>query len=245
LREACRLGQLQHAHQWHFSERWVDEEFSLISYPPGDSNGDRPDHCAVFPEGAFLSNCQHLDDLGFTTGDGGYYRISADKTCPSLSKRETNKTTGTTPERRSPRGHRRLCRNVDMEKRDANYLVFFDDPGCEEKVGSKQYSTHDDGCFENGDAYALFGGDDQDWHIEENACTDGEQCTSQMTRCVDGSKFGFNENEGSGCMHLDSIGLMSGFGSYKIRLPVMSLTRRQACVTCVNKGVWLGFFNNR
>lgn len=194
----------------------VDEEFSLISYPPGDSNGDRPNHCAVFPEGAFNSNCQHLDDLGFTTGDGGYYRISTDKTCPSLSKRDTNETTAATSERRSPARRRRFGRNVDMEKRNANYLGFFDDPGCEEKVGSKQYSTHNDGCFENSGAYALFGGDDQDWHIEEYAGTDGEQCTGQMTHCVDGSKFAFNENEEGGCMHLDSIGLMSGFGSYKI-----------------------------
>jgi len=189
----------------------VDEEFSLISYPPGDSNGDRPNHCTVFPEGYFVDNCQHLDDLGFTTGDGGYYRISTDKTCPALSKRETSQTIAT-PERRS----RRRRHNFNMEKRDANYLPFYDDPGCEEHVGSKDYSTHNDGCFENSGAYALFSGDDLDWHIEQYAGTDGDQCTGEMTHCVDAKKFVFNHNEGGGCKHLDDIGLMTGFGSYKI-----------------------------
>lgn len=192
----------------------VDEEFSLVSYPRGDSHGDRPNHCKVFVNGYFsagFGTCQHLDDLGFTTGDGGYYRISTSKTCPSLSKRETNETTvvTTVPDRR-----RRY--NPSVEKRNDNYLTFYADPGCEQRVGSKSYSTHNPGCFENGGAYANFPGDDFSWHIEEYAGVDGNQCTGQRTHCVTVNSFVYNSNEDRGCRHLDSIGLRSGFGSYKI-----------------------------
>jgi hypothetical protein len=85
-----------------------------------------------------------------------------------------------------------------------------------ERVGSKSYSTHNEGCFENGGAYPQFPGDDSNWHIEEYAGVDGDQCTGQMTQCVDVKEFIHNLNEDAGCRHLDSIGLMSGYGSYKI-----------------------------
>lgn len=183
----------------------ADEEISLISYPPGDSNGESPNHCYVFTKGYFSAGfgvCQDLRDLDFTPGDGGFYRISEDKTCPTLTKRETGG-----PSRR---------REVDLEKRSANYLTFYDDPDCSEQVGSKSYSSKNQGCFENTGPYAKFPGDDTDWHIEQWSGTDNFQCADTMTHCVDSSAFAFNINEDSGCRHLDDIGLMSGYGSYKI-----------------------------
>jgi hypothetical protein len=192
------------------------DELSLISYPPGGSKGEAPDHCKVFSKGYFSNadgTCQHLDDLGFTTGDGAYYRISTSKTCSSLSKRETHETNETIAA--SSRRSRRSSA-VDLEKRDANYLTFYDDPGCEQQTGSTSYATHNQGCFVNGGACALYYGDGQDWHLEEYAGVDKDQCSGEMTNCIGMKEFVHNENVDSGCRHLDSVGLRSGFGSYKI-----------------------------
>ncbi|EED14098.1 hypothetical protein TSTA_103220 [Talaromyces stipitatus ATCC 10500] len=161
------------------------DEISLISYPPGDSNGDNPDHCHVFAPNE-ADACTHLDDLDFTTGDGGYYRITFDKTCPSVSKRET-----------------------EMPKRNANYLIFYDDPACEQQSGSVHYSVDNQGCFENGGAYAAFdGGDDFDWHIEQYSGTGDYECTPSMEACVHSDPF--VTSIPNPCVHLDSIGLKSG-----------------------------------
>ena len=130
--------------------------------------------------------------------------------CPPLSKRETIQTI-TASARRSPRR-----RTAGLERRNADYITFFNDPGCEEKVGSDSHSTHNSGCFENGGAYANFPGDDFDWHIEQYASVGSEQCTGQMTHCIDAKEFAYNSNIDQGCRHLNSIGLMSGYGSYKI-----------------------------
>ena len=62
----------------------------------------------------------------------------------------------------------------------------------------------------------IFLGDDFDWHIEQYASVGSEQCTGQMTHCIDAKEFAYNPNIDQGCRHLDSIGLMSGYGSYKI-----------------------------
>lgn len=166
------------------------QEMSLISYPPGDGNGDHPNHCHVFTVGESAGKCTHLDDLGFTTGDGGYYRLSTDKTCPPLSKREEE---------------------TADQPQNSNYLAFYDDPACEQQSGSVHYSTSNQGCFENGGAYAKFPGDDTDWHIEQYSGTDNYACTPSIEHCVHSDPFYVG-----GCVHLDSVGLSSGFGSYKI-----------------------------
>lgn len=88
----------------------TDQEFSLISYGPDGSDGTDPEVCHVFTSSEASNGCTHLDDLGFNTGAGNYYRISdADKVCPSTSKRSTE------------------FNATAIAKRDANYLTFYDD----------------------------------------------------------------------------------------------------------------------
>lgn len=170
------------------------EEFSLISYPAGDSNGENPKHCKVFTTDQADRYCNHLDDFGFTTGDGGYYRITLDKTCPSTSsKRDTEA----------------LTRNNTLETRDANYLYFYNDPGCQEQSGSVAYSKHNDGCFENGGAYAFAYGDYGDWSLHQYAGTGDNSCSEPTEYCAHGDNFG-------SCRHVDDTGLRSGQGSYRI-----------------------------
>jgi hypothetical protein len=61
-------------------------EFALISYPPGDSAGDNPNHCVTFPGQSSSDPCNDLTELGFTPGDG----TTLFKSIPS-SFREPNK----------------------------------------------------------------------------------------------------------------------------------------------------------
>lgn len=163
-------------------------EMSLISYPPGDSNGENPNHCHVFTVDESAYKCTHLDDLGFTTGDGGYYRLSTDGTCPDTSSKT---------------------------KRGGTYLTFYNDPACGEQSGSVSYSVGNQGCFENGGAYAsIGGGDDWDWHIEQYTGTDNLMCTPEIESCAHSDEF--VKQDASACVHLDDLGLHSGSGSYKI-----------------------------
>jgi hypothetical protein len=236
----------------YFSCR-TEEEFSLISYPAGDSNGDNPKHCHVFNEDEKLG-CNHLDDLGFTTGDGGYYRLSLSKTCPSTSeKREVGSKEAvplavpSTSEKREvkdkvvvPFGRNNTEADVrrrnelrDMLRRNADYFRFYDDPDCKQQSGGVGYSTHNDGCFENGGAYGLMNGGDSDYHIgkdlidsirkssltsaiEQYQGTDGDQCTGDQWHCVTSEAFAPNNLGYPPCVHLDDVGLQSGFGSYRI-----------------------------
>ena len=68
--------------------------FSLISYPLGDYDGTKPKNCFFFTNDEDATpdqtpnRCIHLDDLGFKTGDGGYYRVEnavdREDKCPTL-----------------------------------------------------------------------------------------------------------------------------------------------------------------
>ncbi|KAH8898875.1 hypothetical protein GQ53DRAFT_759111 [Thozetella sp. PMI_491] len=199
-------------------------EFSLISYPPGDSDGKNPKHCHVFPQYPVYDSqtCVHLDDLGFTTGDGGYYRLSFDKTCPSTSdKREADNLDASkrdVDKRESLTARREQRRKVAAEKiaRNSNYLGFYDDPGCQERSGSVDYSTSNQGCFENGGAYVKFTGDDTDWHLEQWTGIDNYKCAETMENCKRMGEIGFPDDTGYKCVHLDDFGFHTGFGSYKI-----------------------------
>jgi hypothetical protein len=139
-------------------------EFTLIQYGNDDPDGDNPEHCEVFTEESGQP-CNHLDDLGFQSGSG-YWRISTDKTCPSVSRRNQTSSDDTM-----------------LSKRDPSYFTFCADPACEQLSGGTDYYVKNDGCLENGGAYGIFGsGDDFDWSLFQYSGIDDEKCS--MTWCT-------------------------------------------------------------
>lgn len=187
-----------------------DEEFSLISYHAGDSSGSNPEHCVVFPYMG-TDECIHLNDLGFWSGNGGYYRLTFDKVCPSTSdKREPEPE----PEPEPPLNLTEVRRAAEND----NYLAFFVDPACEQQMGGVHYSIDNTGCFENSGAYIYFGGDSIDWHLEQWTGVDDAWCSGTMETCRDMGDIGFWAGDSfENCVHLDDVGFHSGYGSYRVQ----------------------------
>ncbi|KAK3614210.1 hypothetical protein LTR56_027402 [Elasticomyces elasticus] len=178
----------------HFNCR-TNTEFTLISYASGDFGGTIPKYCKVITD---CGICENLEDLGFTPGDGGYYRFSLDKVCPAYEDPDPDEQTES---------------EEALDKRNSNYLAFYADPDCIQQSGSARYSTDNAGCFQNGGAYVAFGGDDSDWHLEQWTGTDNYQCAIEMQACAVAPGVA-NEDA---CIHVDSLeGFTSGYGSYKI-----------------------------
>jgi hypothetical protein len=180
------------------------QEYILVSYPPGDSAGDRPNHCHVFIDGP---GCTRLPDLGYTTGDGGYYRLKHDFACPAISSKRDQESGNETFIDRSDTDTTR------RDTQDANYVIFYDDPAGNHQSGSVHYSTHNQGCFENGGAYMGFAGDDSGWSLQQWSGIDNFKCADTMWNCRHAQDFSFGEG---GIRHLDDYGFHTGFGSYKI-----------------------------
>jgi len=158
----------------------------------------------VFPEMGY-DECAHLSDLGFTTDDGGWYRLSYASTCPATSiSQHSERELKTLEQPELPEAKALLLR-------DSNYLRFYADPACEQHVSSVNYATGNAGCFENGGGYVEFGGDDSNWHLEQWTGVDEAKCTGAMEACVKEIHFGFQ-----GCISLEDKGFSPGYGSYRI-----------------------------
>lgn len=182
--------------------------FSLISYPAKDSWGSNPDHCHVFSS-LSKEDCVHLDDLGFSAGDGGYYRLSYDQTCPPIWNYTESKPE---VEQQESEVSNRLRQTRKLKD---GWLIFYDDPYCELQSGGVHYSIDDTGCFENGGQYAYYGGKDVSWHLEQWTGVGNKGCSGTLENCsTEGDLNFFGQN--SGCIDLAAAGFQPGTGSYRI-----------------------------
>jgi len=168
-------------------------DLSLISYAPGDLTGISQENCYVFPS-RDSNSCLDLESLNFRVGDRGYYRITSANEC--LAKPST----------------RDVQRNSTTQASTV-YLRFYNDAGCTQQSGSVGYSSKNQGCFENGGAYAALNtGEDRDWHLEQWSGIDNFQCADTRWKCATAHEI-FDR---VGCVHLDDLGFHTGFGSYLI-----------------------------
>lgn len=190
----------------------ASSEFSLLSYPAGDPWGSNPEHCYVWPRMG-KDQCVRLDNLGFDTSENGWYRLSYDKICPPTSNKQRSELPEVEQLEESETSNSSSSSLAPRSKK--GWLTFYDDPACQEQVGSVHYSIKNDGCFENSGAYAYYSGNDADWHLEQWTGEDNAMCSGTLVTCRTAGDINFSA-AGGGCVHLDDAGFSTGNGSYRI-----------------------------